>query len=173
MRGQLYFFYIIWVGIFCWSCSPKNTSDASETIIYLVRHAEKDLNDTTDNPSLTTEGYARAEKLVGELSDVQPDAIYSTRYQRNINTVKPLAEKYGVEIQKYEWHDTEALANIILEDHLGETVVVCGHGDNLLPLITQLGAEPPLDSLGDYEYDNIFKVMLGTEGSAQVSVSKY
>lgn len=172
MRSQLCFFCICLI-IFGWNCSPKNTSDASDTIIYLVRHAEKDLNDTTDNPPLTAAGYARAEKLVEEFSDIYPDAIYSTTYQRNINTVSPLSEKYGIEIQEYEWEDTEVLATSILEDHAGETVVVCGHSDNLLPFISKLGAEPPLDSLGSYEYDNIFRVVLDADGNARISVSKY
>ena len=172
MHVNRYFFYIV-LGIFGWSCSPKNTTNLEGTIIYLVRHAEKDLTDTTDDPPLTAEGYARAEKLVEEFSVVQPDAIYSTRYQRNINTVKPLAEKYGVDIQIYEWHDTENLSKTILEDHPGETVLVCGHGDNLLPLIGRLGAEPPLDSLGEHEYDNIFKVVLGTRRNADVSIRKF
>jgi 2,3-bisphosphoglycerate-dependent phosphoglycerate mutase len=172
MRSKLYFFYIFLI-IFGGSCGLKNTSDTSETFIYLIRHAEKDMNDTTDNPPLTAAGYARAEKLVEALSGVQPDVIYSTSYQRNINTVKLLAEKYDIEIQEYEWHDTEALSNTILEDHAGETVVVCGHSDNLLPLISKLGAEPPLDSLGSNEYGNIFKIEIGADGNAQITVSKY
>lgn len=173
MFSKLNFFCLIWIGVFCWSCNQKSTSETENTVVYLVRHAEKDLNDTTDDPPLTPEGYARAEKLVNEFSDVQLDAIYSTRYQRNMNTVKPLAEKYGMTIQEYEAGDFEAIVNTILEEHTGDTVIVCGHSNTLLPLISQLGAEPPQDNIGDDEYDNIFKVVLGADASPQVSINKY
>lgn len=36
-------------------------------VIYLVRHAEKDLADTTDNPALTAAGVERSNQLVNIL----------------------------------------------------------------------------------------------------------
>lgn len=129
-------------------------SENSQTI-YLVRHAEKDLNDTTANPPLTDAGKKRAQRLVKEINAGEIKAIYSTKYSRNLNTVQPLADSLNLEISTYEWHNWEPMLDEIrANDKSG--VVICGHGDNLLPMIQYLNGEPPQDSLGKQEYDKIF-----------------
>lgn len=152
------------------ACQEKRSSQATyhqdTTTIYLVRHAEKDLADKGEDPALIPEGQARALRLLEELEAVPLHAIYSTRFQRNMNTVKPLAEKKNLSIEQYEWHGYEALMQGLPEKHWGETILICGHGDNLLPMIRLLGAAPPLDSLGAYEYDKLFKVSLSKQDTS-------
>lgn len=147
------------------------TSHTESTIFYLVRHAEKDLTDTTDNPALTKEGYERAEKLKNELKEIQINGIFSTSFQRNINTVKPLAESKNLSISTYEWTVWQPMLDT-LSTKKGESFVICGHGDNLLPMITYLGAQKPFEELGKHDYDNIFKVIL-SEKKSEVEVMKY
>jgi 2,3-bisphosphoglycerate-dependent phosphoglycerate mutase len=140
---------------------------------YLVRHAEKDLTDpSAKNPPLTPAGVQRANHLAEKLQQQPIEAIFSTEFERNVNTVKPLAEKRGVQIQTYEWHDYPGIQSLI-EKEKGKTLLVCGHGDNLLPIIKNLGAKPPLDSIPAYEYDNLFKVVLQPDGKASVEVEKF
>ncbi len=138
------------------SCQDQSTT------LYLVRHAEKEENNTMQNqnedPPLTLEGEQRAEKLKKLLADVSIDAVYSTSYQRNMNTVEPLAIDKNLSIQNYEWHQWSPMIEEILVSYQGKTVVICGHGDNLLPMIEYLDGKRPQESLGTHEYDKIFKV---------------
>ncbi len=161
--------------LFLYACTGKKAEQAtaSITLVYVVRHAEKDLSDTTDNPPLTPEGHARAEKLKALLDTVKIAAIYSTPYQRNMSTVQPLAEAKNIAIEAYEAHNFEQLASNILQNHAGQTVLVCGHSNTVLPIITQLGATPPQDSIADADYSNLFRVTIPPEGEAKVAVIKF
>jgi hypothetical protein len=132
--------------------------ESAPLTIYLVRHAEKDLTDKGEDPALTEAGIARAGRLKALLADEPIDLIYSTRYQRNIHTVEPLALAKGLPIAPYEWHGWEPMLEELTGKGAGKTAVICGHGDNLLPMIGFLNGNSPLDSLGAYEYDKIFKV---------------
>lgn len=146
-------------------------SESDKTIVYLVRHAEKNLTDTTDNPPLTTDGEKRAQQLVEEMKGIELAAIFSTEYDRNLNTVKPLAISRNIEIRTYSWHDWQPILDEIKKKS-GENFLICGHGDNLLPMIEYLGGEKPLASLGKHEYDNIFKITL-SDKKTEVEVIKY
>lgn len=154
-----------------------NTGDANpQTTFYLVRHAEKLQSDTlqgkNEDPPLTSEGLDRANRLKSLLADKKIAAVYSTPYQRNVNTVKPLATNEKVSISHYEWYKWQPMIDEALATFKGKTVVVCGHGDNLLPMISYLNGEKPQDSLGSYEYDKIFKVEVAAD-TAVVETIEY
>lgn len=156
-------------------CSSDNQNDRQEdlTTIYLVRHAEKAGTDMDENPPLTPLGKERAEQLVKELELDTVQVLYSTDYIRTKNTLKPLAEKYNLPIKIYEAHQYQQLAKTIKENHQGETVIVVGHRDNLLPIIKALGASAPVDSIGSNEYDYIFKVTITEAGQASSTLGKF
>lgn len=167
MKKQLFSrsssFLIALLGIFCigtviLSCSSKIKKD--EVVIYLVRHAEKDLSDPTNvNPALTAEGEARAEKLVQEMKGVKLEGVYSTKYDRNINTVKPLCSDRDLEIQNYVAFEFSGILDF-MKTNKGKAFLICGHGDNLLPMVDYLGGDRPIESLGHTEYDKIFKIKI-------------
>jgi phosphohistidine phosphatase SixA len=160
-------FGLLIISVLIVSCGESENSKTQT--FYLVRHAEKDLSDTTENPQLTDEGVQRAFNLVSVLKDVKVDAIFSTKYDRNINTVKPLSGKTHKEIEIYEWHDWTPTVDKITKEKSLEIIVICGHGDNLLPMIEHLGGTKPQESLGHHEYDKIFKVTV-FEDSTSVEV---
>lgn len=129
--------------------------------IYLIRHAEKLLSDSTGNPPLTEAGIARANKIAEMYADKSIDRIYSTQFDRNMHTIQPLADASGAEIKPYEWQDWEPMINeIIANQQKLKTLVICGHGDNLLPMITYMGGVKPIEKLGDYQHDILFEVVL-------------
>jgi hypothetical protein len=61
----------------------------------------------------------------------------------------------------------------MMEANKGKTLVICGHSDNLIPIIKSLGATPPVEKIADDEYDNLFKVIITPDGKATASVEKY
>ncbi|PHR44195.1 MAG: hypothetical protein COA32_15215 [Fluviicola sp.] len=139
--------------------SCKNDKD--KTTIFLVRHAEKDTTVDQYDPPLIKEGYERADKLRDELTDKEIKYIFSTKFQRNKNTVGPLANHISKKIHIYEYHKWQTMLDsvkTIPENHL-----ICGHSDNLLPMIEYLGADVGKEKLGYLEYDNLFKVTIDEE----------
>ncbi len=137
----------------------------STTIIYLVRHAEKQLppNDSLamgaskwEDPDLTEAGFDRALRLADLLEDKSIKVIYSTPYQRNLHTVAPLSQRLAIDPKLYVWKNWQPVIQQI--DKLNGTALVCGHGDILLPMIEALGAERPQAVLEDQEYDKLFKI---------------
>ena len=154
-------------GLFAASCQEKRSAQeryaGDTTTIYLVRHAEKDLQDKGEDPVLTPEGNARAQRLPEVLEGVPLHAVYSTRFLRNLYTVKPLADQRGLKVQLYESKDSNELVKELPEKYWGETVLICGHSNTLMPMIKELGLTPPLDSLASNEYDKLFKVEISRQ----------
>lgn len=136
------------------SCKQKQ----AETTLYLVRHAEKDTLFRGDNPPLIEKGHQRAERLKDLLKEEGIEQIYSTKYERNIKTVEPITIALNKDIIYYDYYDFH---NSIDEIKISEkTSLLCGHGDNLLPIIAHLNGKPPYESLGHNEYDNLFKLTI-------------
>lgn len=157
--------------------NPGDTTDAAETfptIVYLVRHAEKDTSDAkNEDPELTPAGEARAEALRDLLAGQEIDALYTTKFIRNKKTLQPLADERQLEMQQYEAHDFGNLKKQILEQHLGETVVVVGHSNTILPIIEAFGAEKPVKEITDSEYSYLFKLTVAPDGTATAETSRF
>jgi broad specificity phosphatase PhoE len=73
----------------------------------------------------------------------------------------------------YEARQPDALAERLREQHLGQTVLVVGHSNTVLPLIDALGAARPVPELTDADYDYLFEVTLRPEGVATARVHRY
>jgi phosphohistidine phosphatase SixA len=143
------------------------------TVVYLVRHAEKDMSNPGDkNPPLTEQGNTRAQHLADKLKKEKVGAIYSTKFDRTMSTVKPLAEQKKLAIKEYHGLDYEALKKQI-EANKGKTIVICGHSDNLIPIMKAFGAIPPVEKIADTEYDNLFKMVVTPDGKAIATVEKF
>ena len=157
------------LGLIFIGCSGKIKKDT--VVIYLVRHAEKDLTNTTANPPLTAEGEARAQNLIEEFKKVPLAGIHSTSYDRNMNTVAPLAAEKGVDIENYSAHDWHPMLDQ-MKIQKGSAFLICGHGDNLLPMIDYLNVKRPISELGHLEYDKLFKVTI-VDDSAMIEMTIY
>ena len=148
------------------SCEQKQT----ETTLYLVRHAEKDTLFEGDNPPLIQAGYTRAEQLKELLKNEGIEQIYSTKFTRNINTVNPLLSTLNLDVKIYDYYGFHPTLDSIKAST--KTTLLCGHGDNLLPIIAHLKGQPPYESLGHNEYDNLFKLTILSDTSL-VEVIKF
>lgn len=147
---------------------------AAPVVVYLVRHAEKDISDPANqDPGLTPAGQARAEALRMLLEGQDVDALYATKYIRTLNTLKPLADARRLEVRQYEAHDFNNLKQQLLQNHRGETVVVAGHSNTLLPIVEALGAKRPVPEISDNKYDFLFKVTVAPDGTATVESSQF
>lgn len=124
------------------------------TTFILVRHAEK-ASDGTKNPSLTTEGEARAQLILELFERTDITAIYSTDFKRTRMTIAPLAENKGLDIQIYEWKNPKALLNRMLESNPGGTIIISGHSNTTPVLANLLMGKVRLTQFEDDDYGNL------------------
>lgn len=178
---------LLTVGIFTNGCTTelvsKKTAGASDrtaqhngtsqdqiTTFILVRHAEKA---TGKNPSLTTAGKARAIELAAVLDKVEVDAIYSTNYNRTLETAKPTADRKNIDITNYNPSDLTAFAQTLLSDSANRTTLIVGHSNTTPDLINILLKENRLAQLSEKDYDDLFILTLSQHGDTQLLPLKY
>lgn len=124
--------------------SGVQAPDGETSSVVMLRHAER----TQISKQLTEAGRARAAALPDALKDLPIVAIYSPDRARNLDTAKPLARQRGLEItvvpEEQSW---EQVAQRLVSEHPGETVVWVGNRGNLIQLHALLGGqgEPPLE----------------------------
>ncbi|WP_298897078.1 phosphoglycerate mutase family protein [uncultured Psychroserpens sp.] len=142
------------------SFSQEKTKVESETTTYyFIRHAEKDRSDKTNrNPDLTQTGKTRAIHWSEILQHVKFDAVYSTQYNRTMQTAAPTAEKNKVEIQFY---DPRALYS---EDFAtatkGQTVLVVGHSNTTPAFVNMVLKEKKYEDIDDNNNGNLYIVTI-------------
>jgi phosphohistidine phosphatase SixA len=157
-------------------CSParkKKTTDYPAVThflggpkrIILMRHADK-TEDSADE-DLSESGWARAKQLATYLPETfgKPDIIMaaaqSKHSDRSVETVKPLAESLGLEIQDYFKNDEfPQLVDEIFNDpdYKNKTVVICWHHGKLPAMASLLGA--PAGSFPDPWPSNAYNLIL-------------
>jgi phosphohistidine phosphatase SixA len=128
------------------------------TTIILVRHAEK-IEDGSKNPKLTSEGETRAEKLKTKFEKAGISAIYSSPYHRTMNTVKPLSETLGLEIQEYNPSGKDFI-QAIYKSNIGKTIIVSGHSNTTPTAVNSLLNEERYENIEHNEYGRIFIVTI-------------
>jgi probable phosphoglycerate mutase len=148
---------------------PAGQIDAQEgaTLVYLVRHAEKEAQ-PADDPPLTPVGSERADLLANLLKDAGLTHIHSTRFERTRRTAQPVADSTGLEIQYYNHLNLMGLASS-LTDAPGRHLVV-GHSNTIPALVEFLGGDPgePIDEAT--EYDRLYLLVLHSDGQVTTTL---
>ena len=141
-----------------------------QTTIIVVRHAEKEASSSRD-PDLSPKGKARVAILQRMLGEVSIDQFFSTPYKRTRQTVSPLTEKRGKELQEYDPSAQKAFA-ASLRSYTGQTILVAGHSNTVPALLNHLIGEHRYEDLDEDEYDNLFIVTI-TDEEVKVICLKY
>ena len=143
------------------------------TTVYIVRHAEKDTTSNPADPTLSALGQARALALRQLLVRRQPAALFTTNTIRTRATLAPLAEALKVEPQEYDPRRGRDLADRINKEYAGKSVVIVGHSNTVLSLIDDFGLVPPVDEIGENDYEYLFTVRLAEGTMPTVDMSGY
>lgn len=170
--------FLSFAGHWAFAQAPANPNGASKpgtttTTVYLVRHAEKDTVGHPADPALTAVGEARAQALRRQLARHPLAALFTTDTRRTRATLAPLAATTGLPLQPYDARQPTVLVTRILQEFRGRAVVVVGHSNTLLPLIEALGGTPPVQEIGDNDYDYLFTVRLVAGAQPTVVVRRY
>lgn len=158
------------------ACSPTNEVevklDDNNTIIYLVRHAEKITGpDAGHNPELSEAGALRAQTLAKTLSDKGITYIHSTDYIRTQNTAAPLAIALGLDVQSYDPRDLPGLAAKVKER--GGHHLIVGHSNTTPQATAALGGDAGADIDELNEYDRLYKVSIAQDGTVTTTLTRY
>lgn len=141
--------------------------------LILVRHAEKKVVPPENkDPDLSSAGVARAEELARMFGKTSISAIYATQYKRTQQTVKPLADKLGLQVTQVEAKKTSDLVKQIRSRKAGEIVFVAGHNNSVPEIIAAFGG-PQLPIIPETEYDNLYILIVQSDGSAKLIHMKY
>ncbi|MEO5904777.1 MAG: phosphoglycerate mutase family protein, partial [Gemmatimonadaceae bacterium] len=128
-----------------------------ETIVYLVRHAEKS-TDNPSNPDLSAKGYVRADSLASQLREAGIKAIITSHLRRTIETAQPLARQRGITPEAIAIGSTTAehVDSVVaaVKRHSGSRILVVGHSNTIGKIAEALGA-PHIGDLCDNEYSDL------------------
>ncbi|QOL26029.1 histidine phosphatase family protein [Thalassotalea sp. LPB0316] len=134
------------------------TLSAQEFTLYLTRHAEKQKD--TENPSLTRCGLARAQQLAELLALANIEAVYSTAYNRTLETATPSANKHGLAIKYYSPKALDNLAIDLL--NAKQNALIVGHS-NTTPALASFLTGEELEKIDESQFRLLFQIRINGE----------
>jgi phosphohistidine phosphatase SixA len=154
------------------SCSNGGADESGPTTdqpvtIFLVRHAEKDLEighaekdlEIAEDPPLTPVGEERAELLGRLLADAGIATIFSSDTRRTLSTAAPLANQLGLEPIIYNpKQDPSDLLPIFLNARERGNILIVGHSNTIPATVNALLGEERYSNLDESTYDKVFVV---------------
>lgn len=152
--------FIFWCILLLTGCSPV-------TSIYVVRHAEKQVQGSQDriHPNeipLSEAGHARARVLADTMRRKKLNAVFATNITRTQQTVQPTANAKGLPVHIYA--ATQPAANTLLDSLVllkGKKILIAGHSNTVPGMIRHLGLTFSFSgNIPDNDYDNFFIITI-------------
>lgn len=131
---------------------PKPGASSPTKTIFVTRHAHKAEG---NDPPLSPEGAASAERLADILANENVSAIFATSTRRAMETAAPLSGKTGVAITAYDPRDPRLL--VLSATANAGSVLIIGHSNTVHDLIGRLGGQPPAQLTED-DYGRVFVI---------------
>lgn len=155
-------------------CSPASDTAPSASgreplVVFLVRHAEK--TDHGEDPELSPPGVDRAAELARSLRSAEIDHVHSSDFIRTRDTAAPTAAEYGLEVELYDPDDLLALVEILRK--AGGRHLVVGHSNTTPQVVELLGGEPGPAINEEGEFDRLYIVTIGKDGTASSVMTRY
>ena len=145
---------------------------ATTTVVFLVRPVEK-APGTIDDPPVSPEGEARAERLAHMFGDDRGgagrlDGIYESDDRRAQQTAAPLIERLHRAPVVFRASDARATAARALHEHAGGTVLIIASGPALSQMVQELTGGAPAAAAAD-DPDLIYVVGIPSVGRAHLA----
>jgi 2,3-bisphosphoglycerate-dependent phosphoglycerate mutase len=141
------------------------------TTFILVRHAET--TGVGNDPSLSTTGFTRAAELTRILAELDLKAVYSTNFNRTMQTAQPVAADQGLSVTQYDAFSPNTLIDNVINSFPEGAVLVVGHSNTTASMLNALLGSNVYPDLPETEYDNLFIVNVKERGDARVTHLKY
>jgi broad specificity phosphatase PhoE len=125
--------------------------------VYLIRHAEKDRSDPLNkNPHLNEKGIERSLLWNGYFENKEVNSIYSTNYNRTIETVLPVSIAKGIKPIIYSASNINY--DSFLKKEKGNTVLVVGHSNTIPGFVNKLIKDDYYKQINDTVNSNLYIV---------------
>jgi broad specificity phosphatase PhoE len=146
------------------------------TTVIVVRHAEKQLG-TIEDPPLTTEGEARAERLaamLGARRDGLPiTRVFASESRRSQQTAGPLARRLGLAPTTLPARDVRKLVEALKDAPADTAAVVVAHSNTVPQIVSELTRGRMAVSVDEDDYGALFVVTVSTFGPPSVIRLQY
>ena len=169
-------FALLFALLFAFATDASAGIGPPDTIVVVVRHAEKGTDDPKD-PSLSEAGKERAQRLATALKDLPISDIVASQFKRTQQTAQPTAEAQGIQVhvKPIEGDSMEfarTLAAHIRQDHAGQALLVVGHSNTVPEMVEALTGTKPAP-IADDEFDRVYVVTLPADGKPRFVVLRY
>ncbi len=139
--------------------NAQESTTSETTTYYLIRHAEKDRSDETNSdPDLNDDGLTRAENWSKVFEHIDFDVVYSTNYNRTIQTAEPTAKEKNLEVQFYD--PRQLYSEEFAEATQGKTVLVVGHSNTTPAFVNAILGEQKHEDIDDNDNSCLFIVTI-------------
>lgn len=136
-------------------------SESAVTQIYILRHTEK-VDEDAENPKLSKLGVQRARYWKSVLQNVDVQRIFTTDFDRNIQTAKILGEDYSINPEIYYPLSFDVLK--FINEVKGQHVLIIGHSNTIPDMVNRLVGESRYPPMSHLDYDNLFLVTINASG---------
>lgn len=161
MKKHILLLFIVLIS--CTSNTKKTEVTNQTTTYFLIRHAEKDRTDATNkNPNLNSDGLLRAKKWAKYFDKIQLDAVYSTEYNRTMQTSKPTAESKNLEVINY--NPRNMYDDAFQKATKGKSVLVVGHSNTTPAFVNKILGEKKYKDIDDNDNSCLFIVTINKDG---------
>lgn len=124
------------------------------TTYYFIRHAEK--VDNSKNPDLSEIGLERAKTWNKIFSEINFNQIYSTDYNRTLQTVNPTAIAKKTSIKLYN-PKTIAIESFKKET-LGKKILIVGHSNSVPNFVNKIINQEIYPNIDEDTFGNLYIV---------------
>ena len=129
---------------------------------YLIRHAEKLRVDKNDNnPKLNDAGILRSEKWKEVFKNISFDEIFSTNYNRTLETVLPISKQRDIEIKIYNPRNVNY--SEFKSKTIGKNILVVGHSNTIPGFANSLIGEDIYAQIDDRNNSNLYIITICNE----------
>jgi broad specificity phosphatase PhoE len=126
------------------------------TQYYFIRHAEK--VDRSKNPDLSEKGIERAQEWKALFSEINFDAVYSTDFNRTLQTIQPIVAGNNQLLKIYnpKMIDVE----LFKKETQGKTILIVGHSNTVPNMVNQIIKENKYVDIAENQFGNLYIITL-------------
>ena len=126
------------------------------TQYYFIRHAEK--ADSSKNPDLSEKGLERAQEWKALFSEINFDAVYSTDFNRTLQTIQPIVAGNNQLLKIYnpKMIDVE----LFKKETQCKTILIIGHSNTVPNMVNQIIKENKYVDIAENQFGNLYIITL-------------
>jgi len=132
---------------------------SKDKVFVFFRHAEKEKG---NDPQLSTEGIARAQKLEEIFIKHKPRKIFSTDTKRTLGTVQAIADRWNRDVEIYDPKLIEESASFLKSQRPG-IYLISGHSNTTPSFANEVCDCNMFPAIDESDYSNIFVVVINGE----------